>query len=210
MKDRKYEVRTFGGDAAPKVEGRSIEGYAIVFNVPSVIMYDWRNDRSFREIIDREAVTEELLNKSDVKALVEHNRHRLLARYRMGSGTLTLEIDDHGLKYRFDAPNTADGDYVCEMVKRGDINGSSFAFMSSEASDEWTKGEDGIWERRVKKLTYLGDVTVTADPAYTQTEVNVRSIEELEGKIKDPKENPPPVVDKRYKTRLELLRMKIN
>ncbi|MEB3372534.1 HK97 family phage prohead protease [Bacteroides sp. CR5/BHMF/2] len=37
-----------------------------------------------------------------------------------------LELDDYGLKYRFEAPSTPDGDFAVEMIKRGDIFGSSF------------------------------------------------------------------------------------
>ena len=38
---KNLEIRSFGGDAAPKIEGRTIEGYAIVFNQRSEVMLDW-------------------------------------------------------------------------------------------------------------------------------------------------------------------------
>ena len=209
---KNLEIRSFGGDAAPKIEGRTIEGYAIVFNQWSEIMYDREDKRFFREKINQSAVTDELINRSDIKALVEHTRTRLLARRNKGYGTLTLEIHDHGLFYRFDAPNTADGDYSVEMVSRGDINGSSFAFSAIKGKDDvWVKGADGIWERTINNIRFLSDVTITADPAYSQTEVNVRSLEEMEQPEEQQEtqeerqeENPKP-----YKVKLQLLKQRI-
>ena len=208
MDEKKLEIRSYGGDAAPKIDGRKIDGYAIVFNQRSEILYDRVSKRFFREIISPSSVTEDLLNRSDIKAVVEHDRTRLLARSNKGQGTLSLSIDEHGLRYQFDAPNTADGDYAVEMVSRGDINGSSFAFSAITGKDDtWEKQPDGIWERTVNNFRFLSDVTITADPAYTQTEVSVRSIEEMEQPepLKETGEKPKP-----YKAKLQSLRMKIN
>ena len=102
MDEKKLEIRSYGGDAAPRIDGRKIDGYAIVFNQRSEILFDYDSKRFFREIINPDAVTDELLNRSDIKALVEHNRSRLLARNNKGTGTLSLSIDEHGLRYTFD------------------------------------------------------------------------------------------------------------
>ena len=200
---KKLEIRSFGGDAAPKIEGRTIDGYAIVFNQRSEVMLDWTDEgiRRFVEVIDPRAVDEALLLSSDIRALIEHNRERLLARYNEGVGTLSLTIDEHGLRYSFEAPNTADGDYAVEMVGRGDISGSSFAFRAEDSDTEWVK-EGSLWVRTIKRFSLLRDVTITTDPAYTQTEVSVRSLEEMD----KPKEE----ASKPYKAKLQLLRMNIN
>lgn len=200
----KLEIRSYGGDAAPKIEGRTIDGYAIVFNQRSEVMLDWTDEgiRRFVEVIDPSAVDEALLMQSDIRALVEHNRERLLARYNKGKGTLNLSLDEHGLRYTFDAPNTADGDYAVEMVGRGDISGSSFAFRVKNEDTEWSK-EGKIWLRTIKKISILRDVTITTDPAYTQTEVSVRSLDEMDKPIEEEKE------DLSYKVRLQLLRNRI-
>ena len=83
---KKLEIRSFGGDAAPKIEGRTIDGYAIVFNQRSEVMLDWTDEgiRRFVEVVDPSAVDEALLLSSDIRALIEHNRERLLARYNKG------------------------------------------------------------------------------------------------------------------------------
>ena len=103
------EVRTFCGGAVPMLreapdggESRTIEGYAIVFGVESVLMVDWCD--AFREVIEPGAVTEELLRGCDVKMLLWHNREKLLARWNKGEGTLRLSVDETGVKYSFEAP----------------------------------------------------------------------------------------------------------
>lgn len=174
-----YEVRSFGERAEPKATGedsRRIVGYAIVFGQRSQIMSDWSN--RFEEIIMPEAVNQNLIERSDIKALMEHNRERLLARSNKGQGTLTLTIDEVGLRYEFDAPNTVDGDTALELVRRGDISGSSFAFSSRGADSvekEWDD-ERKLWTYKVRRIDALYDVTLTSDPAYTQTSVESRSL----------------------------------
>lgn len=181
----KYEVRSFAGVAAPKLiedeAGRTIEGYAVVFNSRSVQMYDYWEGRKFEEIVSPEAVTQELIKRSDIKALVEHNRERLLARSNMGVGTLKLTIDNIGLRYSFTAPNTQEGNDALELIKRGDIGGSSFAFRFHYEEDcKWTfDNERSIWTRTITNIRELFDVTITTDPAYQATSVDVRSFDAL-------------------------------
>lgn len=199
MKNKKYEIRSFGGDAAPILNERTIEGYAIVFNKRSEVMLDWSAEhgwRKFVEVIDPSSLRTADLLKYDIRALVEHNRERLLARSNKGKGSLELTVDEHGLHYRFEAANTADGDYAVEMVGRGDISGSSFAFRAKD--EEWNK-EGDIWVRTVKSFSALRDVTITTDPAYTETEVSVRSLEERDLAL-NPKE------DTAYLNEIEQLR----
>ncbi len=50
------EVRTIVSVPSLKEESRTIEGYAILFNSRSQIMYDWWNDEFFVEEIVPEAV----------------------------------------------------------------------------------------------------------------------------------------------------------
>ena len=172
------EIRSFGESAAPKVnESRTIEGYAIVFGQESEVLFDKSKRRRFIEIIQPGAVTQELLERSDVKALLEHNSERMLARSFNGKGTLTLSVDSHGVKYRFDAPATQDGDYSVEMVRRGDLFGSSFAYATDEKNVRYEKRADGMLMRYVNKIEWIGDVSIVSDPAYMGTDVTVRSLE---------------------------------
>ncbi len=178
MPELKKEIRSFGGDSAPKVnaDSRKIEGYAIVFNQRSQLLFDWNSGQPVYEIISPDAIDDALLRSSDIKALLEHNPNRMLARSRNGNGSLTLEIDSNGLKYSFDAPNTSEGDYAIEEIKRGDYFGSSFCYTDSDV--EYSKEGDALI-RTVKKIDRLFDVSIVSDPAYMTTSVETRSITEL-------------------------------
>ena len=182
MNEEKKEIRSgLGGKWKPVLreaaegssESRTIEGYAIVFGVESRILYDyWDN---YREIIEPGAITEERLKEMDIKMTMYHNREKILARSNQGEGTLKLTVDEVGVKYSFEAPNTVDGDTALELVKRGDLSGSSFMFWTDEKSGvSYEKRSDGIMLRRVKTIGMIYDMTIAADPAYEQTTVAAR------------------------------------
>ena len=172
--DNGKEIRSFTGAAAPTIQGRTITGYAIVFNSLSEVMMDWESRRRFREIISPKAVSNELIQKSDIKMLLEHDKNRLLARSKQGKGSLKWSIDHRGVLYSFEAPKTADGDFAVEMLRRGDISGSSFAFYVAEDGDTWRKDGE-IWVRTINKIGMLTDFSIVSDPAYSETSANVRS-----------------------------------
>lgn len=154
-------------------DSRKIEGYAIVFNSESVDL------GGFTEIIDRNAVDEELINNSDILFLLDHNRERgVLARSNYGNGSLSISIDDHGVKYSFECPNTALGDEVLEGIRRGDISKCSFGFVCD--TDKWEKMTDGRVIRTITKIKRLYDFSVVYEPAYEDTTViNARGLKEL-------------------------------
>ena len=194
------EIRSFYEKRATPVvieDTRTIEGYAVVFEKESRMMVDWFSGEKFVEIIKRGAVTNEDLKNWDIKALVEHDKSRLLARSFNGKGSLTLTVDDYGVKYRFEAPNTVEGDNAIELIKRGDIFGSSFSYTTDEGKDvTYSRRSDNSLLREVKKMNRMYDVSVVTDPAYFGTDVTVRN---LEGYI----ENPD---DESYKSEVEYLR----
>lgn len=179
------EIRSFTDLGAPKVTGRTVEGYAIVFNQESRVMYDREKKRAFVEIIEKGAVTDELLRSCDIKALLEHNKERLLARCFRGMGSLALEIDEYGLKYRFEAPNTVDGDFAVEMISRGDIFGSSFAYYTDDKDKTKVtySMKDGLLVRSVHKIDRISDISPVSNPAFFGTDVTVRSMDAIEKEL---------------------------
>lgn len=152
-------------------ESRQVEGYALVFNSES-------NDLGgFKEIIDSRAL-EGVIANSDVLCLLNHNENKgVLARCNKGNGSLELTIDDKGLKYAFEAPNTALGDELLEGLRRGDISTSSFAF--TVGSDSWEKRADGTYLRTIKDIKQLFDVSPVYHAAYDATSVNTRGLDDL-------------------------------
>lgn len=176
------EIRSFTELGAPKItDGRTIEGYAIVFNQESKVIYDEESGLVFVEIIERDSVTDDLLLACDIKAVLEHDKRRLLARSRYGTGSLLLSLDDYGLKYRFESPHTVDGDFAIEMIRRGDIFGSSFAYYTNDKDRKkvsYSK-KDGLLLRRVHCIDRISDVSPVSDPAFYGTDVTVRSLDTI-------------------------------
>lgn len=196
MTKKKVEIRSVG-EVPVAGEGRTISGYAVVFGVESRVLWDWEGD--FVEIIERGAIDEALINSSDVKALFNHDRDHLLARSTNGEGTLKLTLDDHGLRFEFEAPETTAGNDVLELVRRGDLKGCSFAFTAEAENIEYSKnGEERL--RRVKKLSGLYDVSVVVDPAYAQTSVDARRFE--------PQEDPKPAEEEENTMSQELAQLR--
>lgn len=173
-KDNNIEVRAIRSTPVVNPDSRTVEGYAVVFNSQS-------EDLGFYETINPSAITEEVLKRSDVFCLFNHDLDKVLARSKYGTGSLQLQLDEQGLKYTFTAPNTDLGDELLEYLRRGDIDSSSFAFTVStdEGSEVWTTGTDGKQYREILKIDELHDVSPVWNPAYTSTSVSQRTLDKL-------------------------------
>lgn len=147
-------------------DSRKVSGYAVVFNSLSEDL------GGFREIILPSAITEETIKNSDIIFLLDHKQDRgILARSTKGEGSLRLSVDDKGLYFEFEAPNTALGDELLEGLKRHDYSKCSFAFTVGE--DEYKKDNDGNVIRTIKSIKQLFDCSVVVNPAYEETSVTV-------------------------------------
>lgn len=173
-KDNNIEIRATNSTPVVSQDSRTVEGYAVVFNSQS-------EDLGFYETINPAAITEEVLMRSDVFCLFNHDQDKVLARSKYGTGSLQLQLDEQGLKYTFQAPNTDIGNSLLEYLKRGDIDSSSFAFTVStdEGSEVWTTGTDGRQYREILKIDELHDVSPVWNPAYTSTSVSQRTLDKL-------------------------------
>ena len=169
-----------------QTESREIEGRPIVFGVRSVNLTPWSTTRKVYEVLEPGCITKELLQRSDVVLNLNHNSDvvNVLGRYRnTDRDTLSLELRGDGIDCRCDLPKTNNANDALELIKRGDINGMSFAF-----EDDWEDTEKGVsyektndtedgkevWLRHVKRITGLYDVSIVTHPAYEQTSVGTR------------------------------------
>ena len=174
----------FVRESAPgAAKGRKICGYAIMFNVPSVIL--GATDRSEeREVITPSAVTKEFLDGCDIIMTMYHDRQKVLARSNKGKGTLSYRVDSKGVYFEFEAANTANGNEALELIKRGDITGCSFVFTTYYNDPEFVerreKKTNGYTEVSyyVKRMTNIYDFTVTTKPAYPDTSVEAREAQQ--------------------------------
>lgn len=156
------ETRELNTDFA--TNDRTVEGYAVVFDSPSEYI-------GWTEIIHRGAITEDTIKNSDVFAKFNHNDEKVLARSNKGDGSLLLEVDEKGLRYMFEAPETELGNELLEYLKRGDIKQSSFAFSIDKQdsnAERWYK-KDGMIYRDIYKIDRLYDVSPVFQPAYEAT-----------------------------------------
>lgn len=159
----KLEVR----DATTSGSVGQIGGYAAVFNQLSEPL------GRFREKIANGAFTDSL--NSDVRAFWNHNTDALLG--RTTSKTLRIEQNDLGLAFSLDLPDTQAGRDTLTSIKRGDVSGMSFGFMVSE--DSWQRGKAGEPHVRTLLKVDLYEVSPVVFPAYPQTSVGTRDMEQL-------------------------------
>jgi len=144
-----------------------IRGYAAVFDSES------QDLGGFVEIIERGAFDDVMRSNPDVFG--KYNHTQVIG--RTSSGTMRLMVDERGLRYEIDPPKSAEA--VVELISRGDVRGSSFAFRSRPADEEWKRDADGRMIRRIKRFSYLGDAGPVDTPAYlaTETYVSKRALE---------------------------------
>jgi len=152
-------------------DGRTVTGYAAKFGKWSEPICGW-----FLEQIRGGAFDE--CDTTDAIMCFNHNIDDILA--RTASGTLTLTVDEIGLRFSFDAPNTTVGNNMVELLRRGDISQCSFRFVVGQ--DEWLYADEGnglkFDQRTIIKVSKLYDVALVVYPAYKDTEASVRHLEQ--------------------------------
>lgn len=143
---------------------RTIGGYAAKFNRLS------QNLGGFVEQIDPAFFNGSRGNGwPDVIARYNHDPNMVLG--TTNAGTLRLNLDTVGLLYEADLPSSrAD---VYELVDRGDVRQSSFAFIAHE--DDWGLTDQGF-PLRTLIAGRLIDVAPVNTPAYVDTSVGLRSL----------------------------------
>lgn len=180
------EIRTID-NFQKQSDGNKLEGIAIRFNSESQVLYE--NKRYFREVIAPTAISQELVDNSDIKFLVNHDKNKMVARRKNGKGSLDVQVRDDGVYFSFDVPDTTVGKDLREMVERGDIQNCSFAFSTDNKKDcTWDFSND-IPTRTVNTIEGIYDLSAVADPAYQETEISARSMDEMIGEMKREKES---------------------
>lgn len=150
-------------------DSRKISGYAAVFEQKTKIG-TWYEEQIARGAFDECDFSRCVLN-------FNHDDNNLLG--RVSSGTLKLEIDEKGLRFECELPETTTANDILTLIRRGDIEGCSFAFVVRESSWEWLSDADPaqLDQRTIMKISEVFDVSVVTHPAYEQTSVDARSAE---------------------------------
>ena len=178
MKNNNKEIRVYSKALEVRMEEDSDEikvtGYASLFDHES-------RDLGFREVISRGAFDGRL--DDNVILTFNHDMNAILDRNQ--GGTLKLSVDDLGLRYDGTLPNTTVGRDVAELMRRGLLYESSFAFTVED--DEWSKDGD-VAKRNINKIGRLFDVSIVGVGAYSDTDVALRSLEEFNNETEEVKE----------------------
>ena len=169
-KEETMEKRSINYEFRAMPESRTIVGTATVFN--SAYDMGWYDEEMSPEVFAS-------ADMNDVVALFNHDANMVLARTK--SGTLKLNLTGNALEYSFEAPNTTLGNDLLEMVKRGDVYQSSFAF--SVEKEDWEEKGGGKPKRIIRSIKKVYDVSPVTYPANPDTMVAKRSYEQIAGKV---------------------------
>ena len=158
--DRQY--RSFEVRANNENECK-VEGYAAVFDKEAVL-YEF-DGQEYKEVIDPRS-----FDKTQMSDVVMNYNHEGKPVARTKNGTLTLTVDEVGLKVNADLSGTEEGRRLYEEIKGGYIDQMSFAFTVEE--DEYDKKTH---TRRITGIKRLYDVAAVDMPAYDATSISARS-----------------------------------
>jgi len=149
------------GEADANQDLQKIGGHASVWGVLSEEMFGMRErvqDGAFSETIAADPIM----------GYYHHDPRHVLG--STAGGTLRVTEDRVGLAFEADPPDSAA--WVVDLVDRGDVRGASIGFIARD--EEWSR-EDDVQIRTVTRAR-LFDLGPTPDPAFRQTDVEVRAL----------------------------------
>ena len=143
-----------------------VGGYVVRWNKLSEEMF------GFREKVAQGAFAKSL---REMKAFSFWNHNSDIVLGSTDNETLNLTEDDKGLRFELTLPDTTAGRDARTLIKRGDVKGMSFGFRTLR--DEWDETDPQHVIRTLHEVR-LYEVSPTAMPAYPQSSVAARSIED--------------------------------
>lgn len=145
-----------GGDEA--VKDYSVEGYATTFE-PYSMGTDIASGAECFELIDRHA-----FDKADMSDVILRYDHEGMVYARSKNKTLTLSIDDHGLKVTADLSSTEASRAMYDAIDKGLVDQMSFAFSYDDENVEYDKKTRTRTFKRIKKVYDVSPVSIPANP----------------------------------------------
>ena len=176
-----------------------IEGMPITFD-SRTHLFDIGENKYF-ETIDKNALV-----GADLSDVIFNYNHggRVYARTR--NKTLELEPCDDGIKMRATLwPDDPGHLALYKDIKRGNVDKMSFAFTVEE--DDWSFDEDAReYDRQIKKINRVFDVSAVDIPAYDSTSISARRAFDAESERREAESKKAESLDLMNERKFELKR----
>lgn len=180
MKKMEKIYRNFNVELRSEENTRTVRGYAVIFD-------SWSRDLGgFQELIRSGSINQDLLNHSNVIMNTNHNNEQMLARWIEGNGTLKLSLDDKGLAFEFESPQTERGNELLWNIRNGNLYECSFCFSlpNNKTCERWYRDEAGNLKREINEIGGLYDCSIVNTAAYPATSVANRENIDIEAIIR--------------------------
>lgn len=167
---REYRSMVMEIRAAGNEEQMIVEGYATTFDQPYVLY-----DGKYYKVIEQIAPTAFMgCDMADV--IMQYNHEgRVFARNK--NGTLSLAVDNVGLKITADLSGTDIGRQLYQEIKGGYTDKMSFSFVVGEDERATTEDHENsieIVNRTITKIKKIYDVSAVSIPANDLTSISAR------------------------------------
>lgn len=153
-------------------DGSWFEGYAAVFD--EVSSFEVGGIGTVSEDVQRGAFRKVLASQKDPIPMLYHHLQEHPPLATTSGGTLMLEERAKGLWTRANVARTYIGDAVRELVKRGDIPGMSWGFISPQSMSRIERRSGGL-HRTLLDFKKILDVSPTWEVSYRGTTAEFRS-----------------------------------
>jgi HK97 family phage prohead protease len=158
--------------ALTESDGQTLEGYAAVFDSPTVIN---SYEGHFVEVIERGAFARSVRNNPKPIMQFDHGKDTALGATPIGA-IEELREDDKGLYVRARLHSNWLVEPIRDAIASGSIPGMSFKFTIPEGGVTVTRGDDGLETHTLTDLN-LHELGPVVWPAYAETAVSVRASE---------------------------------
>lgn len=155
-------ARNFNVETREEENELWVEGYAVVFNSPTVLF-----EMAGTEY--KEQICAGAFDNCRMDDVIFNYNHTGKVMARTRNKTLQLEVDEKGLKVRARLDGTEEGRKLHDEIKGGYIDRMSFQFTIAEES---YNTDEHMWSVRAIKRLY--DVSAVAIPAYDDTSIEAR------------------------------------
>lgn len=165
--ERRYVSDGMEFRAAENGNGGTLRGYALRFGSVYEMGDNWTEE------VSRDAFKN--ADMADVRVLLNHDPNQILG--RTSAGTARIGLDDHGLWYEVQLPDSPNGQNARVAVQRGDISQSSWGFLLNDNGDQWEKRDGGRYHRTLTDVRVVYDTSPVTFPANPDTTIAKRSLE---------------------------------